>query len=396
MIRVLLPLLIAVLVGCQTPPAEPNSNSGYTKRRRGPHIQKATDRPRVFKDDLSEFLVEQMKIEQREGLGLFLFRIKDDQLLYAMALGQAETQRGRGAFSGTDPLPAGSSSLWISTAVLLKLVAQKQLKLGSTTGQVLGWKGPAGKITLRGLLSQTSGFPGRPVNFDCFSRVDRTIQDCATEFYGKLTGEQIPLVREGDSFSYGPSHIQIAAAMAERVTSERWVDLVKKYLVKPLNLGSDTSYYTDATKLDGQSNPSAFEGLIISMRDYALFLRMLVDNGQKYLPKFLVDQMLTDQFTLSTKIESSPMKILLNKSYHMGLGNWLECEPGGDEGCLQLNINSCPGVYGWYPFIDEGRGYYGVLAALEGHNSEQRSADPALRSWRILGRIREFMTNWRM
>jgi hypothetical protein len=132
------------------------------------------------------------------------------------------------------------------------------------------------------------------------------------------------------------------------------------------------------------------------MRDYALFLRMLVDNGQKYLPKVLVDQMLTDQFTLSTKIESSPMKILLNKAYHMGLGNWLECEPGGDEGCLQLNINSCPGVYGWYPFIDEGRGYYGVLAALEGHNSEQRSADPALRSWRILGRIREFMTNWRM
>ncbi|MCB0385476.1 MAG: serine hydrolase, partial [Bdellovibrionales bacterium] len=391
-LKILPVVALFCLFGCQT--SAPSDSDGYTKRRRGGHIQKATTKPREFKDELGHLLVDQMKTEQREGLGLFLFRIEDNRLLFASTFGVAETIRGRGSFSGTDPMSAGSSSLWISSAIMLRLVAKKQIGLDWTTGRVLGWKGDPGKITLRDLLSLTSGLPGRPQGFNCFSRVDRTLQDCATELYGKLLSKEIPLARGGSQLSYGPSHIQIAAAMAERVTSQRWVDLVKTEFVRPLKLSSETNYFTLPAKREGQSNPSAFEGLVISMRDYAIFLRMLVDNGKKYLPEKIVDAMLTDQFALYTKIESSPMKTLLKKDYHMGFGNWVECEPGGDEGCKELNINSCPGVYGWYPFIDEGRGLYGVLAALEGHTAS-RSAEPALRSWRILGKIREFTENWR-
>lgn len=113
--------------------------------------------------------------------------------------------------------------------------------------------------------------------------------------------------------SYGPSHIQVAAAMAERVTSQKWVDLVKSEFVVPLKLSSETTFFTQPAQREGRSNPSAFEGLVISMRDYAIFLRMLVDNGGKYLPERLVNAMLTDQFSLYTKIESSPMKTLLKR-----------------------------------------------------------------------------------
>ena len=387
---------LGLLASCQSPAPSNPDESGYSKRKRGGEIRKATRDPRDFKDKMSVFLLEEMKKEKRLGLGLFLLRIEDHKLLYASAIGQADGRKGRGSFSGTDLLPAGSSSLWVSSAILLRLVAKKQLRFNSTTGKILGWKGPVGKITLRGLLSSTSGLPGRPKNFDCFSRVGRTIQDCATELYGRVLKGDIPLEKEGEKFSYGPSHIQIAAAMAERVTSMKWVDIAKSELVRPLKLDNGTAFYTRAAEMEGQSNPSAFEGLMISMLDYSRFLRVLVDNGGKYLPEQFVHQMLSDQFSLNTEIESSPMKTLLKKDYHMGYGNWIECEPGGDQGCEALNINSCPGVYGWYPFIDEGRGYYGLLAALEGHQSKQKSAAPALRSWRILNRLREFLKDWRI
>lgn len=186
-------LLLVIVAGCQT--SAPVDEEGYTKRRRGGHIQRATAKPREFKDELGQLLVDQMKEEQREGLGLFLFRIEDDKLLFASTFGVAETIRGRGSFSGTDAMSAGSSSLWVSAAVMLRLVAKRRIGLDSTTGKILGWKGEPGKITLRDLLSSISGLPGRPKGFDCFSRVDRTLQDCATELYGKLLSGEIPLAK---------------------------------------------------------------------------------------------------------------------------------------------------------------------------------------------------------
>lgn len=384
-------ILLHFLLSCHSVREE--QAEGWLKHRRGGSTKVARVESQKFKDELTALLVDQMGKEKRTGVGLFLFR-RDGQLIFAKALGHIESPSGQRPFSGTDLIPAGSSSVWVSTVVLLRLVDKGDLKLSSTTGSVMGWAGDAGKISLRGLLSMTSGLPGRIENFNCFGRSDRTLQGCAVEVKKDLYEEKIPLRKEGEAFSYGPSHIQIAMAMAEKATERKWKDIVKSELILPLDLERETTYFTDPIDREGEINPSGFEGLVINMMDFVRILKALIAERKGFISDTLVDKMMSDQFSTSTLVDASPMKTLLGKNYHFGLGNWIECEPGGKEGCSTLNARSCPGVFGWYPFVDFSRGYYGVLAALEGHDRLQKQAEPALRSWRILNEVRVFLQQW--
>ena len=58
---------------------------------------------------------------------------------------------------------------------LLRLVDQERLSLDLTMGQVLGWKGPQGEISLKHLLSFTSGLPPRDA---CTLRPGISLADC--------------------------------------------------------------------------------------------------------------------------------------------------------------------------------------------------------------------------
>lgn len=62
-----------------------------------------------------------------------------------------------GAFDAAQRVPVASASKIVSGTVVLRLVGQGLLTLDSTTAQVLGWSGARGGITLRHLLSFTSG-----------------------------------------------------------------------------------------------------------------------------------------------------------------------------------------------------------------------------------------------
>jgi len=73
------------------------------------------------------------------------------------ASNQRVYERSYGGFSPTQEVAIASASKWIAGVVLLDVVARGELSLTSTTGQLLGWTGQAGMITLRHLLSFTSG-----------------------------------------------------------------------------------------------------------------------------------------------------------------------------------------------------------------------------------------------
>jgi LSD1 subclass zinc finger protein len=66
-------------------------------------------------------------------------------------------ERMYGNFSNELRFPIASASKMVAGLTLLRLIDQGKLALDSTTGQVLGWKGPQAAITLRQLLSFTSG-----------------------------------------------------------------------------------------------------------------------------------------------------------------------------------------------------------------------------------------------
>ena len=99
------------------------------------------------------------------GMGLSIYDAQGNQVFEQMY----------GDFAADRRIPIASASKLVAGLTLLRLVDQQRLSLDSTTGQVLGWKGPQGAITLKQLLSFTSGLPPRDA---CTLRPGITLAEC--------------------------------------------------------------------------------------------------------------------------------------------------------------------------------------------------------------------------
>ena len=80
-----------------------------------------------------------------------------------------------GTFAPDQRVAIASSSKMVAGLVLMRLVDQGFLSLDSTTGTVLGWTGPQAAITLRQLLSFTSGLDREAA---CTLLAGITLADC--------------------------------------------------------------------------------------------------------------------------------------------------------------------------------------------------------------------------
>src|SRR6185369_5141868 len=152
------------------------------------------------------------------------------------AQGVKRIEKMYGTFAPDQRIAIASSSKLIAGLTILRLVDQGFLTLDSTTGGVLGWTGPQGAITLRQLLSFTSGMqPEAP----CTSLPNISLADCVQSI------AQMDLVATpGTRYDYGSTHLQVAARMAEVATGSAWADIFNSQLKTPLALGPDMIFYT--------------------------------------------------------------------------------------------------------------------------------------------------------
>ena len=147
-------------------------------------------------------------------------------------------ERMYGNFSASKRVPIASASKLVSGVVLFRLIDQGLLSLDSTTAQLLGWSGEKGTITLRHLLSFTSGLP--PENF-CTYRDNNTLAECVDAI------SQMDLLGPpGTRFDYGSTHLHVAARMAEVVTGHSWNEIFAAQVRDPLGLPADLVYYANA------------------------------------------------------------------------------------------------------------------------------------------------------
>ena len=162
-----------------------------------------------------------------------------------------------GDFAPDRRVAVASASKMVSGLVLFRLVEQGYLSLDSTTAEILGWTAPLGAITLRQLLSFTSGLePSAP----CTSLPGLELADCVAEF---ATG--MPVAPPGTRFDYGSTHLHVAARMAEVVTGSTWDQVFTQQLLQPLGLASDARYYTAPRQAVGTTNPLIAGGLRATM-----------------------------------------------------------------------------------------------------------------------------------
>jgi CubicO group peptidase (beta-lactamase class C family) len=268
------------------------------------------------------------------------------------AAGDKRFEKVYGNFAPDQRIAIASASKLVSGLAILRLVDQGFLALDSTTGAVLGWTGPQAAITLRQLLSFTSGLPPEAT---CTVQVNIELGECADQI------SRMDLVAApGTRFDYGSTHLQVAARMAEVATGQSWDGVFTTQLKTPLGLGADMVYYTAPRQATGTRNPLVAGGLRATMNEYARVLQLEFNRGSyqgnTLIAASLFDTQATEPYP-NAEIGNSPFE-KIGVDYHYGLAAWLECTPPAAN-CAVL---SSPGAFGFTPWLDRDGGYYAILA----------------------------------
>lgn len=275
------------------------------------------------------------------GMGLSIFDSRGNKVFEQMY----------GDFSADRRIPIASASKWVAGLTILRLVDAGKLSLDSTTGQVLGWKGPQAAITLAHLLSFTSGLPPRDA---CTLRPAITLVDCVATL-SKLSLVAPP----GTRFDYGNTHLHVAAGMAEVATGKTWNEIFGAELRTPLSIAPEAVFYTWPRQPEGTTNPLIAAGLQMTMNEYAKVLELAYHRGVYRGQRLINDALFTAQATEpypKAVIGDSPMQ-RIGLDYHYGLANWLMCPPPA----LNCPVQTSPGAFGFTPWVDRIGGYYAIL-----------------------------------
>lgn len=286
-------------------------------------------------------------------------------------------------FGGIQPdtqYPIASASKFLAAATVMAVVDDGKLQLDAPISTWLP-KLPqaAGKLTLRQLLSQTSGLAGVKGEYYDLAQDHRiTLEQSAMDV------TQRPLVSvPGEVFAYGSPGFQLAGAVVEAATGQRWAEVFQEKIAVPL--GMTRTYWThlrldSATELPVAEtlNPVLQGGAVSTAADYLRFLSMIAQEGmyegKRVLSRNSVDELLKDQIprAFMTSAPENPIK-----GGHYSLGNWCESWDGTDA-CLR---NSSIGAFGAYPWVERKTGRFGIVFVYQREN--------AFRLWPQIEAIRD-------
>jgi hypothetical protein len=111
-------------------------------------------------------------------------------------------------------------------------------------------------------------------------------------------------------------------------------------------LGTDFTFTYDSPQLAG--------GVQTTGQDYGFFLRKILSNQLRMHDMLGTNAVCTNPATCPQALYAP---IGSSESWHYSLGHWVEDDPTVGDGAF-----SSPGAFGFYPWIDASKTYYGVLA----------------------------------
>ncbi|WP_316804572.1 serine hydrolase domain-containing protein [Pedobacter nototheniae] len=245
-----------------------------------------------------------------------------------------------------------SCSKWLSAALVMTFVDEGKLKLTDTVGKFLPVlsKNGKGNITISDCLSHLTGIksPGLKESLNEIKNLNN--MDEAIEKIALLPVEGKP----GKVFRYSNTGLQIAGAVIEKISGERFETLFSERIAKPLEMkNTDFGYGKVALPAGGASS---------TPNDYMNFMRMILNkglfNGKRILSENSVAQMQVNRITADVKIAYAPGEA---GNFGYGYGEWI-MEKGTDK-----NINgtvTSPGLFGTFPWVDNKNKTAGILMAF--------------------------------
>jgi len=143
-------------------------------------------------------------------------------------------------------------------------------------------------------------------------------------------------------------------------------------------LASDLKTVLGAALAFTYTQPQLAGGVRTSAKDYALFLRHVLDGTYPHALALLGTHSVcthpgTDCPTAiyspvnQSNVPDSPATTpndVSNEQWHYSLGHWVEDDPAIGDGAF-----SSPGAFGFYPWIEAGKTTYGVLARVDMANA---------------------------
>lgn len=281
----------------------------------------------------------------------------DGAVLVVMRNGRPIYQHHFGSYVGTGPkVPIASASKLLSALVIERLVENGTMHWDDTVADYFGTDYPdadpeTGAITLGQLFSHTSGMT--VVNNPCLTYAYRnmSMDKCALSILGT------PLSwTPGTLFAYGENSMQVAGAMAQRITGKTWAQLLESELTTPLGLArTDYGLNDDGTPF---SNPIIAGGARTVLPDYARVVQMLLQrgmlDGERYLASTSIAEMQLDQ---THGVPADPESDPYPEAYGYGYGQWrnvVDCDG------VATRISST-GILGTSPWVDYDNGIAAVF-----------------------------------
>jgi CubicO group peptidase (beta-lactamase class C family) len=278
--------------------------------------------------------------------GIALVVVKDGRVI---------EHAGYARFGPGTVVDIGSASRWLAVAAMMTLVDQGALALDDPVSKYLPeFTGEKAGITIRQLWSYDSGLPATDASID-----DRTLtlEECVR----RIAAEPLPSL-PGTAVSDGSVSIQVGARVCEVISGMTWQEFFHVHLAEPLGMASTTFNLMGFNR-----NPNVGGGARSTAEDYARFLTMLLQggvwSGKHILSKEAVAQIEQDQAPTSAIVATpyTTVASLLPSTSRArpGLGMWRE---ETDPGTGTLLIASCPGTYGFTPWIDYKLNLAGILS----------------------------------
>jgi hypothetical protein len=170
----------------------------------------------------------------------------------------------------------------------------------------------------------------------------QTVNACLAQPVGPSATNGSYVAADDGFFAYGGGHMQQhASALGLGAMDNAALAAEQRRL-----LGSDIEL--------AYSQPQPAGGVQTTPTDYARFLRKVL-GGQLRIGAVLGTQAVCTNPRTCATARSTP--IPTTESWHYALGHWVEDDPAVGDGAF-----SSPGAFGFYPWVDATRQWYGVLA----------------------------------
>jgi len=231
---------------------------------------------------------------------------------------------GGNRFTATTQLDIASSSKWMFAAYLVQRSSGHP-----TDAEVKALTMRTGYVNIN---------YGACLRYSPLRQRTETVEECF-----QSGGNDTYTAADDGLFYYGNVHFQAYGAQDPRLAAKNNATLQAELASQ---LGQDVSFRYD--------QPLISAGIKTSASDYAVFLRKLL-GGTLYMHDLLGSYAVCTQPSTCATAAYTPTPP--GESWHYSLGHWVEDDPNVGDGAF-----SSAGAYGFYPWIDASKRWYGVLS----------------------------------